>query len=237
MEQQVVFITGASQGLGAELARGYARKGSGLVLTARTAQSLSEIQRELEAVTNVVSIAGDVSDDRHVHTLVDAAQERFGRIDILINNASTLGMSPMSRLEKLGPDVFRNLMEVNVRAPLHLLQHILPAMRERASGSIVNVSSDAAVQAYAGWGGYGASKAALEHLSRILAEELAESGVRVLVIDPGNMNTQMHREAEPGVDLSDLPHPKDVAPIVIAAIRAARKPFERIEAQAVVAGV
>ncbi|MDQ6932625.1 MAG: SDR family oxidoreductase [Candidatus Eremiobacteraeota bacterium] len=237
MEQQVVFITGASQGLGAELARGYARKGSGLVLTARTAQSLSEIQRELEAVTNVVSISGDVSDDRHVHTLVDAAQERFGRIDILINNASTLGMSPMPQLEKLGPNVFRNLMEVNVRAPLHLLQHILPGMRERASGSIVNVSSDAAVQAYQGWGGYGASKAALEHLSRILAKELAKSGVRVLVIDPGNMNTHMHREAEPGVDLSDLPHPKDVAPAVIAAIGAARKPFERIQAQAIVAGV
>ncbi len=237
MEQQVVFITGASQGLGAELARGYARQGAALVLTARTAGSLGAIQRELKAFTNIVAIAGDVADDEHVHALIDTALERFGRIDILINNASTLGASPMPALENFGPNTFRNIMEVNVRAPLHLAQHILPGMRTRASGTVVNITSDAALVAYAGWGGYGASKAALEHLSRVLAEEIMQSGVRVLLIDPGNMNTQMHRDAEPGVDLSELPHPKDVAPSIIAAITGAGKPFERVEAQAVVARV
>lgn len=237
MEQQVVLITGASQGLGAELARGYAREGAALVLTARTAESLDAIQRELKAFSKIVAIAGDVADDEHVHALIDTALERFGRIDILINNASTLGASPMPALERLGPNTFRNIMEVNVRAPLHLAQHILPGMRVRAFGTIVNITSDAAVVAYAGWGGYGASKAALEHLSRVLAEEIAQSGVRVLLVDPGNMNTQMHRDAEPGVDLSDLPHPKDVAPAIIAAIMGARNPFERVEAQAIVARV
>ncbi len=237
MEQQVVLITGASQGLGAELARAYARQSARLVLTARSPGPLAAIQEELQELAEVLALPGDVANDEHVHALVGKAHERFGHIDILINNASTLGATPMPLLEHLAPDTFRNLMGVNVHAPLHLIQHALSSMRERGSGTIVNISSDAALAAYAGWGGYGASKAALEHLSRILAEEVAPSGVRVLVIDPGNMNTQMHREAEPGVDLSDLPDPKDVAPAIIAAISGAGKYFERVEAQGIVASV
>jgi NAD(P)-dependent dehydrogenase (short-subunit alcohol dehydrogenase family) len=128
-------------------------------------------------------------------------------------------------------------MEVNVRAPLSIAQIVLPQMRARGSGTIVNVTSDAAVNAYAGWGGYGTSKAALEHLSRILAEELTGTGVRVMVIDPGNMDTQMHRDAEPGEDLSSLPKPESVAPRFIDLVEREREPFSRHEAQHAAAGV
>jgi len=237
MEPQVFFITGASQGLGAELARLYAAQSARLVLTARNAQALDAIARELRPLTEVLAIAGDVADDEHVIALVNAALGRFERIDVLINNASTLGVSPMPALEQLEPSTFGRLMDVNVRAPLHIAQLLLPRMRARGSGLIVNVSSDAAVQAYAGWGGYGASKAALEHLSCILAAELEGTGVRVMVVDPGNMNTKMHRDAEPGVDLSGLPHPREIAALMARAIANAAEPFERVEVAALVSRV
>ena len=122
-----------------------------------------------------------------------------------MNNASTVGPSPMPALADYPLDAFVAVLQTNLVAPLHLAQLVLPGMRARGSGVILNVSSDAGSEAYAGWGGYGTSKAALEHLSRVLAAELEGSGVRVDVVDPGDMNTQMHREAEPGVDLSGLP--------------------------------
>lgn len=207
------------------------------MLTARDPEPLEELHAELETLTDVFARAGDVADDEHVHGLLEAATGQFGGIDILINNASTLGASPMPLLERLSRSTFEQVMHVNVRAPLHLIQHVLPGMRDRGFGAIVNISSDAAVRAYAGWGGYGAGKAALEHLSRILAEELSGSGLRVIVVDPGNMNTQMHRDAEPGVDLSDLASPREVAPAIVGAIGRATPGFSRVEAQAVVAGV
>lgn len=237
MGEQVIFITGASQGLGAELARLYAARGARLILTARSARALDAIARELEPATDLVAVAGDVADDEHARSLANAALQRFGQVDVLINNASTLGASPMPQLEQLDRSTFWRLVDVNVRAPLHIAQLLLPHMRARGSGLIVNVSSDAAVQAYAGWGGYGSSKAALEHLSRILAEELSGSGVHLVVVDPGNMNTQMHRDAEPGVDLSDLPHPKEVASAIVRALANATAPFARLEIQALVSHV
>lgn len=237
MGEQVVFITGASQGLGAELARLFAAQGARLVLTARRAPALDAIARELEKATDLIAVAGDVADDEHVRSLANAALHRFGRVDVLINNASTLGASPMPQLEQLDRSTFSRLMDVNVRAPLHIAQLLLPQMRSRGFGLIVNVTSDAAVQAYPGWGGYGSSKAALEHLSRILAEELSGSGVRVVAVDPGNMNTQMHRDAEPGVDLSDLPPPKEVAAAMVRALANASAPFARLEIQALVSHV
>jgi short-subunit dehydrogenase len=136
----------------------------------------------------------------------------------LINNASDIGPSPMPPLELYPWEALLRLFKVNAVAPFHLIQLLLPGMRSRGHGTIVNISSDAAVNAYAGWGGYGGSKAALQHMSRILEKELDGSGVRVLVIDPGDMNTEMHRLAEPGVDLSHLPDPSSVAPRILTEV-------------------
>lgn len=208
----VALITGASRGLGLEIARLYARNGYGLILTARGAEPLRAAAEELRPLTEVVSMAGDVADRDHAERLVRRGLERFGRIDVLVNNASELGPSPLPSLESYPLDALTGVFAVNVVAPLHLVQLALPQMRDRGSGVIVNVTSDAAVEAYPTWGGYGASKAALEHLSRVLAAELEGSGVRVYVVDPGDMNTQMHRDAEPGENLSHLPDPDVPAP-------------------------
>jgi NAD(P)-dependent dehydrogenase (short-subunit alcohol dehydrogenase family) len=160
--------------------------------------------------------------------------KRFGRIDVLVNNASELGPSPMPNLEHLPIHAFVDVLKVNLVGPLQLTQLVLPGMRARGSGLILNVTSDAGVQAYATWGGYGASKAALEHLSRVLAAELEGSGVRVFVVDPGDMNTDMHRAAEPGVDLSHLPTPDAVAPAFLSLLDEPAA-FARFEAQRLVA--
>ncbi len=156
-----------------------------------------------------------MADAAHAKRLVQEGLSRFGRIDALINNASTIGPSPMPALDAYPTDALAEVFQVNTIAPLYLAQLVLPGMRERGSGVILNITSDAGVQAYPGWGGYGASKAALEHLSRTLAAELEGSGVRVYVVDPGDMNTVMHQEAEPGVDLSHLPGPEASAPALV----------------------
>ncbi|HLH25415.1 MAG TPA: SDR family oxidoreductase [Chloroflexota bacterium] len=231
-QPRVVLITGASQGLGRELARLLARRGDRLVLTARGATALAAVADELAAITEVVALPGDVADRAHADRLVRTGQERFGRIDVLVNNASALGPSPMPPLADYPLDAFAAVLRTNVVAPLHLIQLVLPGMRAHGAGVILNVTSDAGVQAYAGWGGYGTSKAALEHLSRVLAAELADSGVRVYVVDPGDMNTQMHRDAEPGVDLSHLPGPEIVAPAIADLLERETAPFGRFEAQA-----
>jgi NAD(P)-dependent dehydrogenase (short-subunit alcohol dehydrogenase family) len=138
----------------------------------------------------------------------------------------------MPQLEALPIEAFEEVLRVNAAAPLRLTQLVLPSMRARRAGVIVNVTSDAGVTAYPGWGGYGASKAALEHLTRVLAEELAGSGVRVYIVDPGDMNTQMHRDAEPGVDLSHLPGPEVSAPAFVRLVETETAPFGRFEAPA-----
>lgn len=227
---QIALITGASQGLGLAIAREYARRGIGLVVTARARERLERAAHQLRNFTDVVAIAGDVADPTHAKTLVDAGLDRFGRIDVLINNASEIGISPMPELQDLRAEDFKRILEVNLVAPLRMVQLVLPEMRSRGDGLIVNVSSDAAVQAYPAWGGYGSSKAGLEHLSRILAAELDGSGIRVYVVDPGDMNTAMHRAAEPGVDLSHLPGPEVVAPAFVRLLEL-REPFARFEAK------
>jgi NAD(P)-dependent dehydrogenase (short-subunit alcohol dehydrogenase family) len=231
---QVALITGASRGLGLQVARLYAQRGLGLILTARGAEALEHVVREVRPVTDVVALAGDVADPQHADRLVSAGLEHFGRIDVLINNASELGPSPMPDLEHLPIDDLETVLRVNVVAPLHLAQLVLPGMRARGSGLIVNVTSDAGVEAYPTWGGYGASKAALEHLSRVLAAELEGSGVRVFVVDPGDMDTAMHRAAEPGVNLSHLPGPHVVAPAFLRLLDEPA-PFGRFEAQRLLA--
>lgn len=227
----VVLITGASRGLGFALAHDFARQGSPLILTARGAAALEQVAAELRAWVPVVALAGDVADPAHAARLVGAGLDRFGRIDVLINNASTVGPSPMPALDTYPLDALMDVLRANTVAPLHLMQLVLPQMRERGSGVIVNVTSDAAVNAYPTWGGYGASKAALEHLSAVLAAEIAESGIRIYVVDPGDMNTQMHREAEPGVDLSHLPSPESVAPEIVRLVEQNDAAFGRYEAQ------
>jgi NAD(P)-dependent dehydrogenase (short-subunit alcohol dehydrogenase family) len=237
MEQhaRAALITGASRGLGREIARLFARRGMPLVLTARGAGPLAEAAAELGERTEVVALAGDVADRAHAERLVRLGLDRFGRIDVLVNSASSIGPSPMPSLESYPPEALAELLRVNVLAPLHLMQLVLPGMRVRGGGVVVNVTSDAAIQGYPGWGGYGASKAALEQLSRVLAAELEGSGVRVYVVDPGDMDTELHRLAEPGVDLSHLPGPAVPAPAFLRLVEEETAPFGRFEAQKLVA--
>jgi NAD(P)-dependent dehydrogenase (short-subunit alcohol dehydrogenase family) len=228
----VAIVTGASKGLGLAVARELARAGISLVIDARGAEALAEAERELAELVPVVAIPGDVADGTHVHRLVEAAEKRFGRIDLVVNNASTVGRSPLPALDALSPSTFERIFTTNVYAPLHVVQHALPVMRRGGGGTIVNISSDAAVEAYPGWGGYGSAKAALEHLSRVLAAELDGSGIGVIVADPGDMDTELHRLAVPDAGSEGLADPRDVAPALLRAIAAPRPGFIRIALQA-----
>ena len=216
LEGRVALVTGASKGLGREIARAYAGRGARLVLAARGEEALRAVEAELAATTEVLAVAADVSEE--AERIVEGAIRRFGRVDVLVNNASELGPSPMPVLEAYRWQDLERVLRVNVLAPLHLTQLVLPGMRARREGVVINVTSDAGVEAYAGWGGYGASKAALEHLSRTLAAELEGTGIRVYAVDPGDMNTEMHRRAEPGVDLSGLPGPEVAAPRFVSLV-------------------
>jgi len=214
MHQRVALITGASQGLGLALAAALADDGWTLVIDARRADRLADAVAELAAKTTVVAIPGDVVDAAHRDQLT-AAIDKFGRLDLLVNNASTLGASPLPALDVIDLDLLRRVYEVNVIAPLALTQQ-LTARLAAAHGTIVNVTSDAAIEAYAGWGGYGSSKAALEQLSAVFAAEHPD--VRVLVVDPGDMRTEMHQDAFPGEDISDRPLPDAIVAGLVALI-------------------
>jgi NAD(P)-dependent dehydrogenase (short-subunit alcohol dehydrogenase family) len=207
-------ITGASQGLGRALATELADAGWTLIVDARGADRLDAAAADLASRTHVVAITGDVTDASHRAALVDAVHAA-GRLDLLVNNASTLGGSPLPALDAIDLDVFRNVYEVNVVAPLALTQALLPAL-VASHGTIVNVTSDAAVEAYEGWGGYGSSKAALEHVGAVLAVEHPD--LRVLTVDPGDMRTEMHQDAFPGEDISDRPLASAIAPGLVALI-------------------
>jgi len=207
----VAIVTGASRGLGEALARGLAGRGWSLVLDARRAEALQAVADELAPLAKLVAIPGDVADARHRAALVAAAAD-LGGLDLLVNNASLLGPSPQPRLADYPLDVYEDVYRVNVVAPLALAQAALPLLR-RSRGRIVNVTSDAAVEGYEGWGGYGSSKAALEQLSNVLAAEHPE--LRIYWVDPGDMRTQMHQEAFPGEDISDRPPPEESVPAVL----------------------
>ena len=196
MSMTTAIITGASQGLGRAIAQLLAERNVKLILNARRREPLEALARELGAI----AVPGDV--------------------DILINNASELGPLPMPRLEDYPWEELLRVFKVNVVAPIHLAQLVLPGMKARGSGLILNIISDAGINAYPGWGGYGASKAALEHASRTLAAELEGTGVRVAAVDPGDMDTEMHRLAIPDADISQLARPEDVAPSIVELVAA-----------------
>jgi NAD(P)-dependent dehydrogenase (short-subunit alcohol dehydrogenase family) len=221
MNNPTAMITGASRGLGRALAAGLAREGFDLIIDARDPAALDATAGALRPAgfpaaqrpdgTSVTAIPGDVTDPAHRAALVAAAQAA-GRLDLLVNNAGTLGASPLPALADYPPDELRAAFEVNVIAPIALTQLALPLLRA-SGGAVLNVTSDAAVEAYAGWGGYGAAKAALEQASNVLAAE--ELAVRVWWADPGDLRTDMHQLAFPGEDISDRPEPSSVVPAFV----------------------
>ena len=207
------LITGASRGLGLALARQLAQNGWGLIIEARGKKALEEVRLELSARTKVIAIPGDVTVESHRKKLAKAADE-LGGLDALINNASLLGPSPQPSLLEYPLDELEKVYYTNVIAPLGLTQTLHPVLKLDAC--VINVTSDAAVEAYGSWGGYGSSKAALEHLSHIFSEE--NPSLRVYWVDPGDMRTQMQQEAFPDEDISDRPLPEESVPGLLALI-------------------
>lgn len=204
----LALITGASRGFGFALAKELAERGWELILDARDGEALA---RAAEAIgRSAVAVAGDVSDPAHRRKLADAVARR-GPLDLLVNNASTLGPSPLPGLDRYPIKELEAVLRVNAVAPLALVQTLLPHLRP--GGVIVNVTSDAAVEPYGGWGGYGASKAALDQISAVLGAEHPE--LSVYAFDPGDMRTDMHQHAFPGEDISDRPEPESVVPALL----------------------
>lgn len=208
-----ILITGASRGLGLALARALAQRRWNLILDARGAEALEAARAELAQWTQVTAIAGDVSDVAHRRALVEAVRAQGG-LDALVNNASILGPSPQPPLLSYPLEVLEHVYRTNVIAPLALIQDAQRALAPNAR--IINVTSDAGVEPYTGWGGYGSSKAALEQLSAILAAENPQW--RVYWVDPGDMRTQMQQEAYPGEDINDRPPPEESVPGLLALI-------------------
>ncbi len=203
----VAVITGGSRGFGRALAIALAEDGWSLIIDGRDRRALQEVGDRLTSVgASPELLVGDVASRRHRTALIQSARQA-GSLDLLVNNASTLGPSPLPRLEHYPLADLRRVYEVNVVAPLALIQEALPQLRQ-SQGTIVSLSSDAAVEGYEGWGGYGSSKAALDQLHRVLATE--EPQLRVYQFDPGDMRTAMHQAAFPGEDISDRPEPESV---------------------------
>jgi NAD(P)-dependent dehydrogenase (short-subunit alcohol dehydrogenase family) len=201
----IAIITGASRGLGLALARELAARDWSLVIDARGALELESAAGELGRLTEVAAIPGDVADPAHRRALARAAGDH---VDALVNNASMLGPSPQPTLATYPLAELEQVYRVNLLAPLALAQLVIPRLSD--GGRIINVTSDAAVEPYAGWGGYGSSKAALEQLTAILAAE--QPALRVYAVDPGDMRTDLHQQAFPGEDISDRPPPQDRVP-------------------------
>lgn len=205
----IALITGASRGLGRALTEDLAADGWQLVIDARGADDLAATAARLSRRGDSVrAIAGDITRAAHRHVLVETARS-MGGLDVLVNNASTVGPSPLPRLADYPLDLLAGVYQTNVIAPLGLLQTALPLLIA-SGGVVVNITSDAGVEPYEGWGGYGSSKAALDQLSNVLAVEHPE--LRIYAFDPGDMRTQMHQEAFPGEDITDRPEPETVVP-------------------------
>jgi NAD(P)-dependent dehydrogenase (short-subunit alcohol dehydrogenase family) len=209
----VAIVTGASRGLGQALATGLVQAGWSVVIDGRDRSTLNasadRMRAEATEGASVVAVAGDITDDEHRHALVDAAVA-LGGLDLLVNNAGTLGTSPLPSLADYPLDELRVAFEVNVVAPLGLVQDVLPFLLDSPRPRLIDITSDAGVEAYEGWGGYGAGKAALDHLGAVLAVEFPS--LTVWSVDPGDLRTVMHQAAFPGEDISDRPEPSTVVP-------------------------
>jgi NAD(P)-dependent dehydrogenase (short-subunit alcohol dehydrogenase family) len=221
---QAILVTGASRGLGAALARRLAAAGARLALVARHEGELRAVVDELRAAGGQAhAVPGDVGDLRDAHRIAGAAAALVGPLDVLVHNASTLGPLPLRLLLETDCEALERVLAVNLVGPFRLTKIVAGAMALRGRGLVVHVSSDAAVTPYARWGAYGVSKAAQDHLARTLAVELAGTGVDVLAVDPGEMNTRMHADAVPEADVATLADPDEVAGRLVALL--ARRPL------------
>src|SRR5512141_54261 len=218
LKGKVAVITGSSRGLGRALAVEFAKRGARLIINSRSGSEpdLAETERQVKELgAEVFAIKAGVSRRADVERLVGEALERFGRVDILINNASALGPTPMPYLADYSIEDFEAVLRTNVTGPFMLTRALIGQMLTRGTGSIINVSSDAGVVGYPTWGAYGVSKAALDHLTRTWAAELQGTGVRINSVDPGSMDTVMHRLAEPTEDPARWAKPEDVTPVFV----------------------
>lgn len=234
-EKQVVMITGASKGLGRAIARAFAKKGANLAICARGEVKLHEVAKELEDLgADVLAVTADASDSRDIERFVSLTVSNFGKIDVLINNASKLGPSPMPYLADFPSDEFLDVLRVNAAGPFQLTKRVLPGMLQRDKGSIINITSEAGNVGYAGWGAYGVSKFALEGVTGIWADEVSETGVRINMVDPGEMNTEMHDLAVPDCDY-ELAEPEDLTDVFLYLASAeSNENGQRLEAQSFV---
>lgn len=217
-----VLITGASRGLGAALAEALAARGARVVLCARGPEALAEVVSRIRAAGGEAhALAADLGDQSAIYPLAGAAAALVGPIDIVIHNASTLGPLPLPLLLDTECEDLSQVLAVNLLGPFRLSKALVGSMVLRGGGLLVHISSDAAVSAYPGWGAYGVSKAALDHLSRTWDAELAGTGVRSLSIDPGEMDTQMHADAIPDADRTTLRAPAQVAAAIVGILAGA----------------
>lgn len=213
------LVTGASQGLGRALSIELARRGARVALVARHAEPLDAVVNEIRALGGVAfAVVGDVGEKRDAHRIAGAAAGALGDIDLVVHNASTLGAVPLPLLLDTACEDLERTLAVNLVGPFRLTKIVAGSMALRGRGTVLFVSSDAAVEAYPGWGAYGVSKAAADHLARIWAEELRDAGVRVCAVDPGEMNTRMHADAIPDADPATLADPADVARKILDAL-------------------
>jgi len=231
------LVTGGGRGLGAALARGLAARGARVVVAARTAAEVDTVTRQIrDAGGEAHGLVADVGAKTAIYPLVGAACSLVGPIDLLIHNASTLGPTPLRLLLDTDCEDVEKALQVNVVGPMRLTKAVAGSMLLRGRGTVVAVTSDAAVEAYPTWGAYGLSKAALEHMMRTFAVELQGSGVRFLTIDPGEMNTKMHADAMPDVDPRTLADPTLVAEKIIAILESEAAPSGSRVSAAVPAG-
>lgn len=214
------LVTGASRGLGRALARRLALRGHPVVLVARQAEPLHAVVEEIRAAGGTAhAVVGDVGRAEDARSIAAQAAALVGRVGLLVHNASTLGPLPMPMLADTSADDLQAVLEVNLLGPFRLTRALLGGLALGQGGTVLHVSSDAAVEAYPGWGAYSVSKAALDHLSRVWAAELADAGVRVLSVDPGEMDTRMHADAIPDADPATLADPDEVAGRIVALLQ------------------
>lgn len=225
LEGQAALVTGASRGLGRALAAALAARGARVAMVARGEEALAEAAEAIRAAGgDAHAVPADVADKASIYPLVGLAQDRVGPIDVLVHAASSLGPTPLGELSTLACEDLEAVLAANLVGPFRLTRALVGGMVARGRGTIVFVSSDAAVEAYPRWGAYGASKAAADHLARIWAAELEGGAVRVVAFDPGEMDTAMHRAAIPEADPATLARPEDVAALLADVIATTAAP-------------